>query len=57
MNQEEMIKTILEFEKELWTERNEMFEAFGNTDRGTQRAITQWCVIYELIEKLKIEKP
>jgi len=57
MNQEEMIKTILEFEKELWTERNEMFEAFGLNDQGTKRAITKWCVIAELIDKLKIEKP
>jgi hypothetical protein len=57
MNQEEMIKAIQEFEQELWTERNECFEAFGHIDQATQRAITRWCVINELIEKLKIEKP
>jgi len=57
MNQEQMIETILDFEKELWTERNEMFEAFGYNDQGTKRAVTRWCVIAELIEKLKIEKP
>jgi len=57
MNQEEMIKTILEFEQELWTERNEMFDTFGLDDQGTKRAITRWCIIDDLIEKLKIEKP
>ena len=57
MNQEQMIEAILEFEQELWTERNECFEAFGYNDHSTKRAITRWCVIEELIEKLKIEKP
>jgi hypothetical protein len=57
MNQEQMIETILQFEKELWTERNEMFEAFGLNDQGTKRAVTRWCIIDELIDKLKIEKP
>jgi hypothetical protein len=57
MEKEEMIKTILQFEQELWTERNEMFEAFGLNDQGTKRAIIKWCAISELIDKLKIEKP
>jgi hypothetical protein len=57
MNQEEMIKTILQLEKELWIEQTEMIESFGHLDKGTQRAIIKWCAISELIEKLKIEKP
>lgn len=57
MNQEQMIEAIREFEQELWTERNECFEAFGYNDQSTKRAVTRWCVIEELIEKLKIEKP
>jgi len=57
MNQDEMIEIILQFEQELWTERNEMFEAFGLDDQGTKRAITRWCIIDDLIDKLKIEKP
>ncbi len=56
MNQEQMIKTILEFERELKDNVNEMSEAFGHMDKGTQRAIMQWNVIDELIEKLQIEK-
>lgn len=57
MNQEQMIKTILQFEKELWIEQTEMIESFGHLDKGTQRAIIKWCAIAELIDKLKIEKP
>ncbi len=57
MNQEQMIEIILEFEKELWEERNEMFQLFGLNDEGTKRIITQWCVISNLIEKLQIKKP
>lgn len=57
MNQEQMIKTILQFEKELWIERTEMIKSFGHLDKGTQRAIIKWCAIAELIDKLKIEIP
>lgn len=57
MNKEQMIEAITEFEKELWTEQNECLKAFGYIDQATKRAITRWCVIEELIEKLKIEKP
>lgn len=56
MNQEEMIEIILREERELWEERNEMFERFGLQDEGTQRTIAQWCVISNLIDKLQIEK-
>ena len=57
MNQEQMIEIILELEKELWTERNEMFEAFGLNDEGTKHTLAQWCVISNLMEKLQIKKP
>jgi len=56
MNQEQMIEIILREERELWQLRNEMFEAFGLDDEGTKRTIAQWCVISDLIDKLKIEE-
>ena len=56
MEKEQMIEIILREERELWEERNEMFERFGLQDEGTQRTIAQWCVISNLIDKLQIEK-
>lgn len=56
MNKEQMIEIILREERELWELRNEMFEAFGLDDEGTKRTIAQWCVISDLIDKLKIEE-
>lgn len=56
MEKEQMIEIILQFEKELWEERNEMFQLFGLNDEGTQRIITQWCVISNLIDKLQIKE-
>ena len=56
MTKEQMIEIILREERELWQLRNEMFEAFGLDDEGTKRAITQWCVISNLIDKLQIEE-
>ena len=56
MEKEQMIEIILREERELWQLRNEMFEAFGLDDEGTKLAITQWCVISNLIDKLQIEE-
>jgi hypothetical protein len=56
MTKEQMIEIILREERELWQLRNEMFEEFGLDDEGTKRAITQWCVISNLIDKLQIEE-
>ena len=56
MEKEQMIEIILREERELWQLRNEMFEAFGLDDEGTKRTIAQWCVISDLIDKLKIEQ-
>lgn len=56
MTKEQMIEIILREERELWQLRNEMFEAFGLDDEGTKRAIAQWCVISNLIDKLQIEQ-
>jgi hypothetical protein len=56
MNKEQMIEIILQFEKELREEMNEMVDAFGRQDEGTKRTIAQWCVISNLIDKLQIEE-
>jgi bacterioferritin (cytochrome b1) len=55
MNQEQMIEIILREEREAREFMNEMVDTFGRQDDYTKRTIAQWCVIAELIEKLKIE--
>jgi hypothetical protein len=56
MNKEQMIEIILREEREAFEFMKEMIDTFGLSDQGTKRAITQWCVISELIDKLKIEE-
>jgi heterodisulfide reductase subunit B len=55
MEKEQMIEIILREEREAREFMNEMVENFGRQDDYTKRTIAQWCVIAELIEKLKIE--
>ena len=54
MEKEEIIKSILEFEKDLMTEALDMVNNFGRDDEGTQRSINRWLTIDELVETLKI---
>jgi hypothetical protein len=54
-DESEIIKAILEFEKDLMTEALDMVNNFGRDDEGTQRAITRWLTIDELVETLKIK--
>jgi len=56
MEKDEMIKTILQFEKELWEEQQQMSEYFGADDAGTKNAIAKWVSISQLMDKLKIEQ-
>lgn len=56
MNKEQMIEIIHAFEQELWNERKESITAFGYGDEATQRCITRWLIMDELITKLNIEK-
>ena len=55
MTKEQMIEIILREEREAREFMNEMVDTFGRQDDYTKRTIAQWCVIAELIEKLKIE--
>jgi hypothetical protein len=55
MEKEQMIEIILREEREAREFMNEMVDTFGRNDDYTKRTIAQWCVIAELIEKLKIE--
>lgn len=55
MEKEQMIEIILREEREAREFMNEMVDTFGRQDDYTKRTIAQWCVIAELIEKLKIE--
>ena len=56
MEKEQMIEIILREEREARELMNEMVESFGRQDEGTKRVIAQWCVISNLIDKLKIEQ-
>jgi hypothetical protein len=56
MNQEQMIEIILREEREALELMKEMIDTFGRSDEGTKRAIAQWCVISNLIDKLQIEQ-
>lgn len=56
MNQEQMIEIILREEREAREFMNEMIDTFGRENDYTQRTITQWCVIADLIDLLKIEE-
>lgn len=56
MNKEQMIEIILREEREAFELMKDMIETFGRSDQGTKRAITQWCVISILIDKLEIEE-
>jgi hypothetical protein len=56
MTKEQMIEIILREERESREFMNEMIDTFGRLDEGTKRAIAQWCVISNLIDKLQIEQ-
>ena len=56
MNKEQMIEIILREEREAREFMDEMIKTFGRENDYTQRTITQWCVISDLIDLLKIEE-
>ena len=57
MEKEQMIEIILREEREAREFMDEMVDAFGRENDYTKRAIAQWCVIADLIDKLQIEQP
>lgn len=56
MNKEEMIKIILAYANELKENYEENRDAFGHADQDTQRAVSKWIVIDELMERLNLKK-
>jgi hypothetical protein len=56
MGNVEIIKIILAYEQELKENYKENSDAFGFADEDTQRAVTKWLVIEELLERLNLEK-
>lgn len=56
MKNEKMIEIILSYEQELLENYNENSAAFGFSDEDTQRAVTKWIVIRELLTRLNLEK-
>ena len=55
MNKEEMIEIILAYHKELKDNYKENVDAFGHTDKMTERSMTKLFVIEELLEQLNLE--
>jgi hypothetical protein len=56
MNKEQMLKIILDYQKELRENYEENRDAFGHADEDTQRAVAKWLVIDELVERLNLNK-
>jgi len=50
----EMEMIILDMEQELRDQMQEMLEAYGPSDSGTNIAATKWAVISDLVCKLNI---
>lgn len=56
IEEENNSEIILQAERDAREQMDAMINAFGRQDDGTKRAIHQWYVIDELIDKLKIER-
>jgi hypothetical protein len=52
---EEQIKIILEYEKQLRDEMNELTEAYGHSDPSAEWSTNRWLVMEELLTKLNLE--
>ena len=50
-----MTEIILKMEQELREEMQEMIDAFGPSDPGTNLAVTRWAVLDDLLTRLKLE--
>ena len=56
MKKEQIIEIILNHERELRENYEENRKAFGFSDGDTERAVTKWLVMSELLELLNLEK-
>ena len=55
MNKEEMIEIILAYHKELKENYEENRDSFGHAHKSTDRAISKWLVMEELLIQLDLE--
>jgi len=55
MNKEEMIEIILAYHKELKETYEENRDAFGHAHKSTDRAVSKWLVMEELLIQLDLE--
>lgn len=55
MNQQEMIKIILAYHKELKDTYEENRDSFGHAHKSTDRAVSKWLVMEELLIQLDLE--
>jgi len=54
MSKEEILDIIREYSKELEDDMQEMITYYGREDSASQRCITQFLVMYELLSRLGI---
>ena len=55
MTKEQIIQLIKDEEQRLYAEYLELREAFGNDDRSTRYAATQWNAVLNLLEQIENE--
>jgi hypothetical protein len=55
MDKEQIMKIIFTEEASLYDQAKEFQEAFGSADEATQRIVTKWIAITNLIEKINEE--
>jgi hypothetical protein len=55
MKTQQILETVLAYERELKFNYEEFRDAFGHTDEATQNAWREWNTIDELINRLKTQ--
>ena len=55
MKTQQILETVLGYERELKENYEEFRDAFGHTDEATQNAWREWNTIDELINRLKTQ--
>ena len=55
MDKEQILKIIFTEEASLYDQAVELRDAFGNEDAATERAVTKWIAISNLIDRINEE--
>jgi ribosomal protein L17 len=54
LTREQIIETVIAYEKELRDFADEMSKAFGREDKATERVLAQWVTVALLLDKLEL---